>query len=83
MKRLADGDTGARIPATQAHDEIGEMARTVIVFRDTMVERQNSPPLRPRASRAKDGAHLYYRLPPSRNSSTRSKARSASCARRR
>jgi methyl-accepting chemotaxis protein len=40
MKRLAAGDTAARIPATQAKDEIGQMARTVIVFRDTMVERE-------------------------------------------
>src|SRR6185312_11552883 len=40
MKQLADGDTSARIPATHAHDEIGVMARTVIVFRDTMVERE-------------------------------------------
>ncbi len=41
MKSLAAGDTGVRIPATHAHDEIGEMARTVIVFRDTMIEREN------------------------------------------
>jgi methyl-accepting chemotaxis protein len=34
MRQLADGDTAARIPATDAHDEIGEMARSVIVFRD-------------------------------------------------
>ena len=40
MKRLADGDTGARIPATSARDEIGDMARTVIVFRDNMIERE-------------------------------------------
>ena len=40
MKRLATGDTTARIPATQARDEIGEMARSVIVFRDTMIERE-------------------------------------------
>jgi len=40
MKRLADGDTSARIPATNARDEIGEMARTVIVFRDNMIERE-------------------------------------------
>jgi len=40
MKRLADGDTSARIPATESHDEIGAMARTVIVFRDTMIERE-------------------------------------------
>ncbi|MCX7153304.1 MAG: methyl-accepting chemotaxis protein, partial [Proteobacteria bacterium] len=40
MKRLAAGDTTARIPATRARDEIGDMARTVIVFRDTMIERE-------------------------------------------
>jgi methyl-accepting chemotaxis protein len=40
MKRLADGDTTTRIPATHARDEIGGMARTVIVFRDTMIERE-------------------------------------------
>ena len=39
MKRLADGDTSAKIPATRASDEIGAMARTVIVFRDNMIER--------------------------------------------
>lgn len=40
MKRLAAGDTAARIPATRARDEIGDMARTVIVFRDNMIERE-------------------------------------------
>jgi methyl-accepting chemotaxis protein len=40
MKRLATGDTAARIPATHARDEIGDMARTVIVFRDNMIERE-------------------------------------------
>ena len=40
MTRLADGDTGAKIPATRASDEIGAMARTVIVFRDSMIERE-------------------------------------------
>jgi methyl-accepting chemotaxis protein len=40
MKRLAAGDTSARLPATQAKDELGEMARTVVVFRDTMIERE-------------------------------------------
>ena len=39
MKRLASGDTGAHIPETEAHDELGAMARTVVVFRDTMIER--------------------------------------------
>ncbi len=41
MKRLAAGDTAARIPATRARDEIGDMARTVIVFRDNIIEREN------------------------------------------
>jgi methyl-accepting chemotaxis protein len=40
MKQLAAGDTSSRIPATNARDELGEMARTVLVFRDTMIERQ-------------------------------------------
>jgi methyl-accepting chemotaxis protein len=40
MKQLANGDTAARIPATRAQDEIGAMARTVIVFRDNMIERE-------------------------------------------
>lgn len=39
MKDLADGNTAAQIPATNLKDEIGAMARTVIVFRDTMLER--------------------------------------------
>ena len=40
MQRLAAGDTSAQIPTTKAKDELGEMARTVIVFRDTMIERE-------------------------------------------
>ena len=40
MKRLADGDTTGRIPGTGLADEIGAMARTVIVFRDTMIEQE-------------------------------------------
>jgi methyl-accepting chemotaxis protein len=39
MKRLAAGDVSARIPGTRASDEIGVMARAVIVFRDSIVER--------------------------------------------
>ena len=40
MKRLAAGDTSARPAATDSHDEIGAMARTVAVFRDNMIERE-------------------------------------------
>jgi methyl-accepting chemotaxis protein len=52
MRQLADGDTSARIPATDAHDEIGEMARTVIVFRDNMIEREELAATQADASRA-------------------------------
>ena len=52
MKRLAAGDTTARIPATRARDEIGDMARTVIVFRDTIVEREKLASTQTEASRA-------------------------------
>jgi methyl-accepting chemotaxis protein len=40
MTQLAAGDTSARIPATHGRDELGLMARTVIVFRDTLIERE-------------------------------------------
>src|SRR5690348_1476839 len=40
MKRLAEGDTSARIPATELNDEMGAMARTVLVFRDNAIERE-------------------------------------------
>jgi len=54
MKRLADGDTGARIPATHAKDEIGAMARTVIVFRDNMIEREKLAAIQNEAGRAQE-----------------------------
>jgi methyl-accepting chemotaxis protein len=40
MQRLAAGDMSAKIPASRARDEIGEMAGTVVVFRDNMIERE-------------------------------------------
>ncbi|WP_162559427.1 methyl-accepting chemotaxis protein [Microvirga sp. 17 mud 1-3] len=40
MQRLADGDAMAEIPSTKAADEIGAMARTVLVFRDNARERE-------------------------------------------
>jgi len=54
MKRLAAGDTSARIPATQTRDEIGEMARTVIVFRDSMIERESLAQTQAEAGRARE-----------------------------
>ena len=40
MSKLAAGDSGVDIPSTEAKDEIGAMARTVIVFRDNAIERE-------------------------------------------
>jgi methyl-accepting chemotaxis protein len=54
MKQLAAGDIGARIPATRTRDEIGDMARTVIVFRDTMIEREKLAQTQTETSRARE-----------------------------
>jgi len=40
MKRLANGDTNSRIPSIGFHDELGSMARTLLVFRDNIIERE-------------------------------------------
>ncbi|MGO4572931.1 methyl-accepting chemotaxis protein [Microvirga sp. 2TAF3] len=40
MQRLADGDATTEIPSTRSSDEIGAMARTVLVFRDNALERE-------------------------------------------
>jgi methyl-accepting chemotaxis protein len=39
MRELADGRNDIEVPGTEAKNEIGEMARTVLVFRDNAVER--------------------------------------------
>jgi len=39
MRRLAGGDVTTQIPAVDARDEIGAMARSVVVFRDNARER--------------------------------------------
>ncbi len=54
MKQLAMGDTAANIPATHARDEIGDMARTVIVFRNTMIEREKLALEQSEESRARE-----------------------------
>jgi len=41
MKRLAAGDLSVTIPSATAHDEIGDMARTLAVFRDAMREAED------------------------------------------
>ncbi|UHC19520.1 methyl-accepting chemotaxis protein [Methylobacterium currus] len=40
MRRLADGDLQQQIPSVARRDEIGAMARAVLVFRDHAIERQ-------------------------------------------
>ncbi len=40
MRRLASGEIVSDIPAVKARDEIGDMARTVVVFRDNVSERK-------------------------------------------
>ncbi|MGA7971527.1 MAG: methyl-accepting chemotaxis protein [Pseudolabrys sp.] len=54
MKRLAEGDTEAPIPVTDARDELGDMARTVIFFRDTMIEREQLAAVQAEQSRTRE-----------------------------
>jgi methyl-accepting chemotaxis protein len=54
MQSLAEGNTAVAIPNTEAHDEIGRMARTVIVFRDNALERERLAATQEEASRARE-----------------------------
>jgi methyl-accepting chemotaxis protein len=54
MKQLAGGDTSARVPATHARDEIGAMARAVVVFRDNMIERARLSATQAESARARE-----------------------------
>jgi methyl-accepting chemotaxis protein len=54
MQQLAAGDTTARIPHAAATDEIGGMARTVLVFRDSMIEREQLAATQQEAGRARE-----------------------------
>ena len=54
MKRLANGDTSAEIPATSSRDEIAGMAHTVLVFRDNMIERERLASDQTNAAREKE-----------------------------
>jgi methyl-accepting chemotaxis protein len=54
MKRLADGDTSAALPQSQSHDEIAVMARTVVVFRDSMIERERLSGVQSQANMARE-----------------------------
>jgi methyl-accepting chemotaxis protein len=54
MTQLAGGDTALRIPATTLRDQIGDMARTVIVFRDKMIEREKLAESQVQSSRSRE-----------------------------
>ncbi|MGV3633799.1 MAG: methyl-accepting chemotaxis protein [Pseudorhodoplanes sp.] len=54
MSRLANGDTSTAIPGTGARDEIGNMARTVIVFRTTMLEREGLAAAQQQTAKARE-----------------------------
>jgi methyl-accepting chemotaxis protein len=54
MKRLAGGDTLARINGTDSRHEIGAMARAVVVFRDNMIERERLSGLEAETSAARE-----------------------------
>jgi methyl-accepting chemotaxis protein len=54
MQRLADGDTSAKIPATGVKDELGAIARTVIVFRDKIIERAQLAAAQTETNRARE-----------------------------
>lgn len=57
MSSLAQGRTDALVPGTDRTDELGDMARAVLVFRDATLERDRSVKEREEAM-AKIGAHL-------------------------
>ncbi len=54
MKRLAQGDTGAQIPAQDSQDEIGEMARALEVLREAAAARAQAEDAVARNHRAID-----------------------------
>ena len=54
MGRLAEGDTSVAVPATEAKDEIGAMARTVLVFRDHAIERDRLAATQEETGRARE-----------------------------
>jgi methyl-accepting chemotaxis protein len=54
MQQLANGDTMAQVPGTETHDEIGAMARTVLIFRNSMIERQQLADTQLESGRARE-----------------------------
>ncbi|HVX91906.1 MAG TPA: HAMP domain-containing methyl-accepting chemotaxis protein [Xanthobacteraceae bacterium] len=54
MKRLAAGDTSVDVPATESKDEMGAMARTVLVFRDNAIERERLAQVQTQANKDRE-----------------------------
>jgi methyl-accepting chemotaxis protein len=54
MHLLADGDTSVVVPAVEDKDEIGRMARTVLVFRDYAKERERLSAIQEDSSRTRE-----------------------------
>ena len=50
MGQLAGGNHSVEIPATDKKDEIGLMARAVLIFKENMIKPGNSPPGKPKPS---------------------------------
>src|SRR5208283_1144278 len=65
MRRLAEGDTTIEVPAQDRADEIGQMAKAVLVFRDAAVENarleREAADHRTQAERERDGADQAQR----------------------
>ncbi len=56
MKRLANGDLDVDIPGSQRHDEIGDMARTVEIFKENAVKVASLSESEKQAARERDAA---------------------------
>ncbi|MBN8921219.1 MAG: HAMP domain-containing protein, partial [Rhizobiales bacterium] len=54
MEQLAEGDTSVTVPAVGEGDEIGRMARTVLVFRDNALERERLSAMQRESSRTRE-----------------------------
>ncbi len=65
MRRLAEGDTTIEVPAQDRADEIGQMAKAVLVFRDAAVENarleREAGEQRARTEREREGAEQAQR----------------------
>ncbi|WP_209001743.1 methyl-accepting chemotaxis protein [Stappia albiluteola] len=59
MRRLAQGDTDVEIAGIERKDEIGDMSRTVQVFRDNAIERERLQSEQAREQEARDSRQVH------------------------